>query len=193
MSSDNFYLVRRERGGPGFVALMGFASDDRRPRVTNSRPRPVFSTAEEALGSVLHKYAEYGHSIDPECYMDYEEFAALVALQDQAATAVERELDWFIVERELDWFIENDREHMAAAVVEIVTETTGELRAATARSTVHKIADDYLVNELPALSDTALAKLKADFVGPEFDVLAAHFVREATQRALTAIAAGTPS
>lgn len=184
MSSDNFYLVRRARGGPGFVALMGFASDDRRPRVTDSRPRPVFSTAEEALGSVLHKYAEYGHSIDPECYMDYEEFAALVALQDQAATAVERELDWFI---------ENDREHMAAAVVEIVAETTGELRAATARSTVREIADDYLVNELPALSDTALAKLKADFVGPEFDVLAAHFVREATQRALTATAAGTPS
>lgn len=65
MSADNFWLVRRNWPS-GFSPVMGFASDETKPDVRADAP--VFATPEEALASVLGDYAEYGHSIDPECY-----------------------------------------------------------------------------------------------------------------------------
>ncbi len=50
----------------GFSPVMGFASDDRVPEV--GLDAPVFVTPEEALLSVLDDWAEYGHSVDPDCY-----------------------------------------------------------------------------------------------------------------------------
>lgn len=67
MSSDNFYVVRRNQNG--FSAVMGFASDGRSPQ-----PRPsqvVYATPEEALASVKNEYAEYGAYIHPECAPEF--------------------------------------------------------------------------------------------------------------------------
>lgn len=70
MSADNYFVVRPHPGG-GFTPIMGFASDDRdrAPQMTD----PSFATPEEALSAVLNEYAEYGHSISPECYPDRDE------------------------------------------------------------------------------------------------------------------------
>jgi hypothetical protein len=65
VSADNYWLVRRNPAG-GFSPVMGFDSDDGKPEVWASTP--VFDTPEAALASVQGEYAEYGHSIDPECY-----------------------------------------------------------------------------------------------------------------------------
>lgn len=66
MSADNFYLIRRAPGGK-FTPLMGFASDEDQPEVGAMREYQLFDTAEAAFDSVADEYAEYGHSIHPEC------------------------------------------------------------------------------------------------------------------------------
>ena len=76
MSADNYYLVRRNPAG-GFSPVMGFGSWEEKPTVEAGAP--VFGTPELALASVLGEYAEYGHSIDPECF---ESTAPLQEAQD---------------------------------------------------------------------------------------------------------------
>lgn len=71
MSADNFWLVRRAPAGR-FVPLMGFASDDFEPMMLPSREYETFATPDAALQSVLNDYAEYGHSIHPECFAEPE-------------------------------------------------------------------------------------------------------------------------
>ncbi|MFE6967027.1 hypothetical protein ACFVAJ_18085 [Agromyces sp. NPDC057679] len=73
MSADNFWLVRRVP--TGFVVVMGFESDDSKPQPRGHER--VFETPEEALDSVIDDYAEYGHQIDPECFLEDEEWELL--------------------------------------------------------------------------------------------------------------------
>lgn len=74
MSADNYYLVRKHptRSTPEqgiYVALMGFMSEEVQPEVDPTYlGYTLFEYPENALASVLNEYAEYGHSIHPECY-----------------------------------------------------------------------------------------------------------------------------
>jgi hypothetical protein len=72
VSADNFWLVRRHPRG-GFSPVMGFASDDDVPEVHHRAPS--FDSPEDALVSVLDDWAEYGHSIDEECFRPQTRFA----------------------------------------------------------------------------------------------------------------------
>jgi hypothetical protein len=85
MSADNYYLVRVHPETRRFVPLMGFASDFGRPYVRADRDEPSFDTPELALASVLNDYAEYGHSIDPECYQLPDEFTRNVERREELA------------------------------------------------------------------------------------------------------------
>ena len=86
MSADNYYLVRRHPDG-GFVALMGFASDDEEPTVEPGRNYLVYGTADEALCSVLDEYAEYGHSIHSECNLPLRTLTAMAPDNRHGMTA----------------------------------------------------------------------------------------------------------
>ena len=57
MSADNYYFIRPLPGGK-FAATMGFASDEREPKLRDSDPR--FDTFGEALDFANGEYTEYG-------------------------------------------------------------------------------------------------------------------------------------
>jgi hypothetical protein len=93
MSSDNFWLVRRTRDHR-FVPLMGFASDDARPTLDARHLGAGYETPLLALQSVSDEYAEYGASIDPECFESNAVFDARKAIEDEAVTAVFEHLSY---------------------------------------------------------------------------------------------------
>lgn len=95
MSSDNYWLVRRTRDNR-FVPLMAFESDDLRPSIDPARIGDTFDTPEIALASVAGEYAEYGASIDPECFDPKDVFEARAAAEDRAAAAVGEQLGYMV-------------------------------------------------------------------------------------------------
>lgn len=99
MSSDNYWLVRRTRDDR-FVALMGFNSDEIRPSIDPARIGDTFATPELAIASVSGEYAEYGSSIDPECFEPGGVFSARVAAEDKAVLAVIEHLGFLASLRE---------------------------------------------------------------------------------------------
>lgn len=78
ISSDNYWLVRRHSASE-FVPVMGFASDTGRPVIDPQRMTTTYPTPEAALDAVINDWAEYGHSIDPECHLPSDEFDQQVA------------------------------------------------------------------------------------------------------------------
>ncbi|KQO98263.1 hypothetical protein [Leifsonia sp. Leaf264] len=105
MSSDNFYLVRKLSPGQ-FTPVMGFASDDIRPPA--SERYGVYPTPDTALAAVIDDWAEYGHSIDPECYLDGEAWDILSAHRLRARTVIREELSWQLgnPEPDLGWMVD---------------------------------------------------------------------------------------
>jgi hypothetical protein len=75
MSADNYYLIRKHPDG-GFVALMGFMSDEDEPQVDPKREYDIYTSPVHALDAVSREYTEYGTQIHPECYVTapYENF-----------------------------------------------------------------------------------------------------------------------
>lgn len=67
MSSDNFYLIRKDRQGY-FVPVMGFASDEVTPIITSKHAR--FKELLGALEFAESNYTEYGITIHEECYSE---------------------------------------------------------------------------------------------------------------------------
>lgn len=63
MSADNYYLIRKHPSG-GYIAVMGFASDENTPEVDPAQGS--FATVQEAIDSVALEYAEYGIRIHGE-------------------------------------------------------------------------------------------------------------------------------
>ncbi|WP_159599237.1 hypothetical protein [Agromyces humi] len=94
MSADNYWLIRRTQNG--FVPVMGFASDDWKPQPRSDAP--VFATPDEALDSVIDEYAEYGHSIDPECYLDDADWAAKL----ETRTSLLEDFEWLLQQEDVD-------------------------------------------------------------------------------------------
>ena len=72
MSSDNYYVVRRNPKG-GFSYVMGFESDPRNigDQVFIDIPvtdvSKVYKTYEECLEAAMEDYSEYGVITHPEC------------------------------------------------------------------------------------------------------------------------------
>lgn len=67
MSSDNYYIVRKDAYG-FFVPVMGFASNDEDgyvPRISSRDKR--FTNIKDAINEALNSYSEYGVDVHPEC------------------------------------------------------------------------------------------------------------------------------
>lgn len=92
LSSDNYWLVRRTADNK-FSPVMGFASDDLSPTIRDRDPR--FDTPSEALNAVISDYAEYGHSIDPECFLSDDEWSQLTAKREAVTADIMLELGWW--------------------------------------------------------------------------------------------------
>lgn len=67
MSSDNYYMIRRDRQG-FFVPVMGFASAESSPPVRGNCPR--FKEFHDAVDYAASEYSEYGIRVHDECYSD---------------------------------------------------------------------------------------------------------------------------
>ena len=72
MSADNYYLIRRHPAG-GFVAIMGFMSDEEVPEVNPQRDTDRFTTLPAAIKANLNRETEYGMRVHPECYESSED------------------------------------------------------------------------------------------------------------------------
>lgn len=66
MSADNYYVIRKHPDG-GFVALMGFMSNDEMPVINPAKTYRTYETADEATAWADGEYSEYGVSVHPEC------------------------------------------------------------------------------------------------------------------------------
>lgn len=64
MSADNYYVIKKHPHG-GYAAVMGFASDDMRPKVRPNHHH-AFPTPAAALEYAHGEYVEYGVRIDPD-------------------------------------------------------------------------------------------------------------------------------
>lgn len=101
VSADNYFLVRRG-AGHRFYPVMGFASDDARPVVDSKALGEGFATPELALESVIDQYAEYGHAIDPECYLTSDEFAIREEAREHLTERFSAELRYLLEELTID-------------------------------------------------------------------------------------------
>ena len=66
MSADNYYVVKRHPNA-GFTYVMGFASVNEPARKARLFD-PQFDTLEDAVKAAARENAEYGYSIDDECW-----------------------------------------------------------------------------------------------------------------------------
>lgn len=80
---------------------MGFASDSGRPVIDPARIKATYPTPLAALNAVFDDYAEYGHSIDPECYLPAEEFEAILHRRKELAEEFTWRMRYGLEERDL--------------------------------------------------------------------------------------------
>ncbi|MFS0885340.1 hypothetical protein [Aeromicrobium sp. 179-A 4D2 NHS] len=66
MSADNYYLIRKHPDG-GFVAVMGFMSNEQTPEIDPQKAYRKFDTPDDAIWWADNEYSEYGVSVHPEC------------------------------------------------------------------------------------------------------------------------------